>query len=126
MLHSFEVNLTKDQTDGILQKMNDEGFSSNDYDVFEKSCNTFTEAFSVKLGLIENFPPAVHHQSRLGAMLAPLVRALEIATEKSSFEPNLLQPSTHAPVQASGILSSSFASSYVKKGRGNRVTSVKT
>ena len=43
MLHSFEVNLTKDQTDGILQKMNDEGFSSNDYDVFEKSCNTFTE-----------------------------------------------------------------------------------
>ena len=54
------------------------------------------------------------------------MRALEIATEKSSFEPNLLQPSTHAPVQASGILSSSFASSYVKKGRGGRVTSVQT
>jgi len=97
-----EVNLTKDQTEGILQKMNDEGFSSNDYDVFEKSCNTFTEAFSVKLGLIENFPPAVHHQSRLGAMLAPLVRALEIATEKSSFDPSVQQSSNSAP--APGIL----------------------
>ena len=64
------------------------------------------QAFSVKLGLTENFPSSVHHQSRLGTMLghnqtqtsknilsfstlAPLVRALEIATEKSSLDPNL-------------------------------------
>ena len=51
MLYSFEVNLTKDQTDGILQKMNDEGFSSNDYDVFENSCNTFTEVLIVSNNL---------------------------------------------------------------------------
>ena len=31
--------------------------------------NFYIQAFSVKLGLIENFPTAVHHQSRLGAML---------------------------------------------------------
>ena len=61
------------------------------------------QAFSIKLGLLENFPTAVHHQSRLGAILAPLVRALEIATEKSSFDKNALQPSTPAPVTASGI-----------------------
>ena len=44
--------------------------------------------------------------SQLNVILAPLVRALEIATEKSSFDQNLLQPSisTPAPVQASGIL----------------------
>ena len=42
----------------------------------------------------------------LNVILAPLVRALEIATEKSSFDQNLLQPSISAPApeQASGIL----------------------
>ena len=41
----FQVNLTKDQTEGLLQKMNNQGFSSNDYNVFQNSCNTFTEVF---------------------------------------------------------------------------------
>ena len=43
----FQVNLTKDQTEGILQKMNNQGFSSSDYDVFQNSCNTFTEVYIV-------------------------------------------------------------------------------
>ena len=42
-----KVNLTKDQTEGLLQKMNDKGFSSNDYDVFENSCNSFSEVLKV-------------------------------------------------------------------------------
>ena len=29
----------------------------------------YFQALSVELGLIENFPTAVHHQSRLGAIL---------------------------------------------------------
>ena len=36
------------------------------------------------------------------SILAPLVRAIEIAAEKSSFDPNLLQPSAHAPEPDSG------------------------
>ena len=43
----LQVNLTKDQTEGILQKMNNQGFSSSDYDVFQNSCNTFTEVYIV-------------------------------------------------------------------------------
>merc|ERR1711879_1020150 len=39
----------------------------------------------------EYFPSAVHRQTRLGAILSPLVRALEIATDKSSIR--FLQPS---------------------------------
>ena len=36
--------------------------------------------------------------------LAPLVRALEIATEKSSFDPSVQQSSNSAPAPAPGIL----------------------
>ena len=74
----------------LLAAMSEEGFSKTDYNVMENSCNTFTEVFdhvklslisqyslqalAVRLGLTEYFPSAVHRQTRLGAILSPLVR----------------------------------------------------
>ena len=74
----------------LMASMSEEGFSKTDYNVMENSCNTFTEAFypynlrghqltffqalAVRLGLTEYFPSAVHRQTRLGAILSPLVR----------------------------------------------------
>ena len=76
--------MDQDELQELLVTMEKEGFSSTDYDVMEKSCNTFTEAFACKLGLLGQFPSAVHQQTRLGQLLAPLVRALDMAGEKSS------------------------------------------
>ena len=38
-----EVTLSSDQLEDLLKTMSSSGFSSEDYDVMEKSCNTFTE-----------------------------------------------------------------------------------
>ena len=40
---NLKVNLCKDQVEDLLQGMRENGFSSSDYDVFQNSCNTFTE-----------------------------------------------------------------------------------
>ena len=66
-----------EQLNHLMEEMSHEGFSRADYDVMENSCNSFTEALATKLGLTENFPTAVHNQTKLGAMFAPVVR-LEI------------------------------------------------
>ena len=71
------------------------------------------QALAVRLGLTEYFPSAVHRQTRLGAILSPLVRttttnhspvlsitslyllqvrALEIATDKSTINLKFLHP----------------------------------
>ena len=90
----FEVCLGMEALEDLLAAMSEEGFSKTDYNVMENSCNTFTEVFdhvnlirilsmlsqcslqalAVRLGLTEYFPSAVHRQTRLGAILSPLVR----------------------------------------------------
>ena len=86
-----DVCLTLQQLEQLLEEMSREGFSSADYDVMENSCNVFSEvrdnffycehhllanqALATKLGLADNFPTAVHNQTKMGAMFAPVVRS---------------------------------------------------
>ncbi|XP_023345388.1 uncharacterized protein LOC111714496 isoform X2 [Eurytemora carolleeae] len=78
-----DVNLTQIQVEDILIELKRNGFDSSDYDVMKKSCNTFTEVFSERLGVLENFPSGVHTQTKLGRLLSPVVKALDFAVEKS-------------------------------------------
>ena len=72
----------------------------------------------MRLGLTDHFPSAVHNQTKLGAMCAPLIRALEIVTDKSTFNPNFLQPSTTDP--DSGHASISPNNSVVSSPKTNK------
>lgn len=46
-------------------------------------CSHHQQAFASRLGLLDHFPTCVHHQSRLGQLLAPVVKALDLVAEKS-------------------------------------------
>ena len=53
---NLKVNLCKDQVEDLLQGMRENGFSSSDYDVFQNSCNTFTEVTRFTLQFPESGP----------------------------------------------------------------------
>ena len=42
-----EVSLSLDQLEELLKDMSESGYASSDYDVMEKSCNTFTEVMMI-------------------------------------------------------------------------------
>ena len=63
----------------LLQEMdNHGGFSYSDYDVMERSCNTFTFELAKRLELSEKYPMAILKQSKMGEFLAPMVHALGV------------------------------------------------
>ncbi len=59
------------------------GYSYTDYDVMERSCNTFTAALVKNLGLEERYPKSILSQSRIGEFFAPVVHAFDIVAETS-------------------------------------------
>ena len=78
------------------------------------------QALAGRMGLLENFPSAVHNQTKLGQFLAPVVRALDMAAEKSGPpDPNLLQPldpdSGHASLTPASSMASSPSISSVRR-----------
>ena len=80
--------------------MGKEGFSAQDYNVMENSCNTFTEEVARRLDVLENYPAAIHTQTRLGEILCPVIKALDYIPESRSPSP---RPSMSAPSErASG------------------------
>ena len=72
--------------------MGKEGFSAQDYDVMENSCNTFTEELARRLDVLDRYPAAIHNQTRLGEILCPVVKALDFIPESRSPSPR--PPST--------------------------------
>lgn len=40
-------------------------FSYTDYDVMDRSCNTFTAALAGRLGVVEKYPPAIQRYDLL-------------------------------------------------------------
>lgn len=61
------------------------GFSYSDYDVMDRSCNTFTYELSKRLHLSTKYPMGILHQSKLGEFLAPVVHALDVLAASSGF-----------------------------------------
>ncbi len=59
--------------------MEQEGFSADDYNVLHNSCNSFTEELARRVDLFEKYPSAILNQSRIGEMLSPVVRCVEMA-----------------------------------------------
>ena len=59
------------------------GFAYNDYDVMERSCNTFTAALAKNLGFEDRYPASILQQSKIGEFFAPVVHALDIVAETS-------------------------------------------
>ncbi len=59
------------------------GFSPSDYDVMDRSCNTFTLALTRRLGLESRYPRAVLKQSRIGEALSPVARWIDRVCTKS-------------------------------------------
>ena len=53
-------------------------FSYSDYDVMDRSCNTFTYELSKRLHLSEKYPVGILNQSKMGELLAPVVHAIDI------------------------------------------------
>ena len=76
--------------------MGREGFSAEDYNVMENSCNTFTEELARRLDVLGRYPAAIHNQTRLGEILCPVVRALDFIPESRSPSP---RPPSTAPSQ---------------------------
>ena len=87
--------------------MGKEGFSAQDYNVMENSCNTFTEELARRLDVLDRYPAAIHNQTRLGEILCPVVKALDFIPESRSPSPR--PPSTAscqtAPERASATMS---------------------
>ena len=68
-----------DCTIDFITDMNQYGsFSYSDYDVMERSCNTFTYELSKRLHLSEKYPVGILNQSKMGELLAPVVHAIDI------------------------------------------------
>ena len=74
--------------------MGKDGFAAQDYNVMENSCNTFTEEVARRLDVLDNYPAAIHTQTRLGEILCPVVKALDYIPESRSPSP---RPSMSAP-----------------------------
>ena len=73
------VNMDAEHFLRLLQEMdNHGGFSYSDYDVMERSCNTFTFELAKRLELSEKYPMAILKQSKMGEFLAPMVHALGV------------------------------------------------
>ena len=53
------------------------GFSYSEYDVMDRSCNTFTYELAKRLELNEKYPLAILKQSKMGECLAPIAHALD-------------------------------------------------
>ena len=63
----------------FISDMNQYGsFSYSDYDVMDRSCNTFTYELSKRLHLSEKYPVGILNQSKMGELLAPVVHAIDI------------------------------------------------
>ena len=63
----------------FITDMNQYGsFSYSDYDVMDRSCNTFTYELSKRLHLSEKYPVGILNQSKMGELLAPVVHAIDI------------------------------------------------
>jgi hypothetical protein len=63
----------------FISDMNEYGsFSYSDYDVMDRSCNTFTYELSKRLHLSEKYPVGILNQSKMGELLAPVVHAIDI------------------------------------------------
>lgn len=87
--------------------MGKEGFSAQDYNVMENSCNTFTEELARRLDVLDRYPAAIHTQTRLGEILCPVVKALDFIPESRSPSPR--PPSTAASCQSGPERASSTA-----------------
>ena len=61
------------------------GFSYTDYDVMDRSCNTFTYELSKRLNLAEKYPIGILNQSKMGEFLAPVVHAIDILAAAAGF-----------------------------------------
>ena len=71
------VNMDAETFLHILQEMDNQGgFSIRDYDVMDRSCNTFTFELAKRLELSEKYPMAILKQSKMGEFLAPMVHAV--------------------------------------------------
>jgi hypothetical protein len=68
--------------------MEENGFSAEDYNVCNNSCNSFTEQLSRRIELGARFPSAVSSQSRIGEMLSPVARVLDLVPESRSPSPS--------------------------------------
>ena len=83
--------------------MDKEGFSAQDYNVMENSCNTFTEELARRLDVLDRYPSAIHNQTRLGEILCPVMKALDFIPESRSPSPRPTSTSScqTAPERAS-------------------------
>ena len=59
------------------------GFAYSDYDVMDKSCNTFTYQLSKRLNLADRYPMGILNQSKMGEFLAPVVHAIDVLAVSS-------------------------------------------
>lgn len=66
------------------------GFSYSEYDVMDRSCNTFTYELAKRLYLSEKYPMGILHQSKLGEFFAPVVHALDVLAASSGFSSGCL------------------------------------
>lgn len=64
-----------------------EGFSVSDYHLMQNCCNSFTEELARRLDLLDRYPSAVLNQSKLGEMLSPVARILDLVPENNRGEP---------------------------------------
>ena len=63
--------------------MRDNGFSHEDYDIMQNSCNIFTEELARRLDLVQRYPTGVLNQSKIGGILSPLARALDLLPDQT-------------------------------------------
>ncbi len=72
----------------LLPAMRSDGFDTSDYNIMQKSCNSFTEELSRRLGVSTRYPSSVLNQSRLADMLSPVAKALDLVSSAESMQPS--------------------------------------
>ncbi len=78
------VVVTERQLTVLWEEMRLNGFSTDDYHVMKRSCNSFTEEVAKRLDLMARYPTAVLHQSKVGEILSPLASALDLVPHEKS------------------------------------------
>ena len=87
------------------------GFSYTDYDVMDRSCNTFTYELTKRLRLDDKYPHGILNQSKFGEILAPVVHAIDLfllgsglnktcsdcQDDKNEFAPSCIRRPSTAP-----------------------------
>lgn len=82
------------------------GFSAPDYHVMDNSCNRFTEEVARRLELLDRYPSAVLSQSKIGEMLSPMAKLLDLVPgeEKGSSGGQMVSLSSSSSVSSAKVI----------------------